>query len=216
MGFYSTKPAFRVALRPLARTLGVIHPDVWTWIAVGAASLAGLLLLKSQQRLSWLLVVPGLLFLRLLLNVLDGVIAQETRTASAKGEALSEFTDRLSDLAVLIGFALSGFGVVSLAMTAAVVVLLVSYVGILGKAVGAGRQYGGLMRKPDRMVVVMIACVAQYILQRTGVVLPEVLRYQFTAFDWGSIVIIVLGTYTILFRLRSIFRILQIPDARHG
>lgn len=206
MGFYSTKPAFRQALRPMARRLSVLHPDVWTWVAVGVACLAGWLLLVSRNHPPALLAVPGLLFLRLLLNVLDGVIAEETHLSSARGEALSEFTDRLSDVAILGGFAMSGFGHASLAVVAIVIVLLVSYVGILGKAVGAGRQYGGLMGKPDRMVAVMLGCAAQYLVLRTGYELPVLFGWRMQAFDAASLGIIVLGLYTILLRLRAIFR----------
>ena len=205
MGFYNTKPAFRQALRPMARRLSMWHPDVWTWVAVGVACLASWLLLISRSHFVVLLVVPWLLFLRLLLNVLDGVIAEETHLSSARGEALSEFTDRLSDVAILGGVALSGFGHASLAVIAIVVVLLVSYVGILGKAVGAGRQYGGLMGKPDRMVVIMLGCVAQYVVLHMGYELPVVLGRRILAFDVASLAIVLLGLYTIMFRLRAIF-----------
>ena len=49
MGFYATKPAFRAALRPVARRLGVIPPDGWTWIAVGLCAVAGGLLAVSRH-----------------------------------------------------------------------------------------------------------------------------------------------------------------------
>lgn len=206
MGFYETKPAFRDALRPWARqTLG-IHPDVWTWVAVGVAGVAGALFLSSPRQLGVLLLIPALLFLRLLLNVFDGVVAQEAGLASARGEAISEFADRLSDAVILSGFAASGLGRARWAVAAIIVVLLVSYVGILGKAVGAGRQYGGLMGKPDRMVVLIVACLAQYAVSRGWWAPPSVAGFHLTVFDWASVVIIGLGVYTIGARLQVILR----------
>lgn len=209
MGFYQTKPAFREALRPLARRLAAIHPDVWTWLAVGVCGIAGTLLTVSGRQPVLLLVVPPLLFLRLLLNVFDGVAAQESGTSSVRGEAFSEFADRIADVAVLGGFALSGLGRLSLAVLAIVTVSMVSYVGILGKAVGAGRQYGGLMGKPDRMVVLMIASVLHYAAWKLGWALPVVRGRSVTVFDWASLLIIGLGIYTILVRLRTIFHALE-------
>lgn len=204
MGFYQTKSAFREVLRPLARRTLAIHPDVWTWVAVGVSGLAGALFYLSLQHPGVLLVIPVLLFLRLMLNVFDGVVAQEAGVSSARGEALSEFADRLSDVAILGGFAACGLGRAAWGVAAIVVVLLVSYVGILGKAVGAGRQYGGLMGKPDRMVVLIVACLVQYAVARGWWTLPPVIGSQLTAFDWASVAIIGLGVYTIVVRLRAI------------
>ena len=208
MGFYTTKPAFRAALRPIARRAAIIPPDGWTWVAVGVCVVAGWLLALSRTFPAGLLVVPSLLFLRLLLNVLDGVIAEETHKASARGEALSEFADRLADVAVLVGFAASGWGWLPAAVASIIIVLLVSYIGILGKAVGAGRQYGGLMGKPDRMVVIMVACLVQYGVWRTGLTPPRVFGVDVTVFDCGALTMIVLGLWTIMVRVRAINRTL--------
>ncbi len=206
MGFYSTKPAFREMLRPQARKALFIHPDVWTWVAVGVSGIAGGLFLICSEQPVFLLIIPELLLLRVLLNVFDGVVAQEAGLSSARGEALSEFADRLSDAAILGGFAASGLGQGTLAVLAIIVVLLVSYVGILGKAVGAGRQYGGLMGKPDRMVVLAAASFLQYAVS-VGWFIPSPIAGRYASvFDWASLAIIGLGVYTILSRLKSIFR----------
>ena len=209
MGLYNTKPAFREALRPLAKRWSFIHPDCWTWVAVGVSALAGALFLSAERRPQILLGIPLLLFLRLVLNVFDGVVAQVRALSSARGEALSEFADRLSDIVILGGFAASGCGDARLAAGAIVVVFLVSYVGILGKAVGAGRQYGGLMGKPDRMAVVGTACLLQYGALQGQLTPPSCWGFQATFFDWGSIVIVTLGLYTIRARLLTIFRTLE-------
>ncbi len=206
MGFYQTKSAFREVLRPLARRTLSIHPDVWTWVAVGVSGLAGALFCMSPQRPGALLVIPALLVLRLVLNVFDGLVAQEAGVSSARGEALSEFADRLSDVAILGGFAVAGLGRGTWATAAIIVVLLVSHVGILGKAVGAGRQYGGLMGKPDRMVALIVACLAQFAVAHGWWALPPVGGYELTVFDWASVAMIGLGVYTIIVRLVTILR----------
>ncbi len=159
MGAYGLKPYFRerlVGAERLLIRLGV-SADGATTAALGCALLAAALILWRNR---WtLLLVPVLLFLRITLNALDGMIAQDRGTAWAGGELFNELSDRLADIAILVAAALwpgvpplLGFGMV-------IAVLLSSYVGILAKAAGAARQYGGIMGKADRMLCVGLAAV---------------------------------------------------------
>ncbi len=139
-----------------------IHPDVLTWGALGC-SVASAVLLSFAQVNRWLfLVIPMLLFFRIALNALDGLLAQATGKARPFGEVLNEATDRLSDIAILLGIAYSPFSSIRWGMSAVAAVLFSSYIGILGKAVGAGRQYGGILGKADRMLWFGVACVAAF------------------------------------------------------
>jgi phosphatidylglycerophosphate synthase len=73
------------------------------------------------------------------------------------GEVWNELADRVADV-VMIG-ALAFVAAVGplLAGAATVAALLASYVGITSRAVGAPRQYGGVMSKPGRMIVLATA-----------------------------------------------------------
>jgi phosphatidylglycerophosphate synthase len=94
---------------------------------------------------------------RTALNALDGLVAKRTRTARAWGEVLNEFSDRLADMVLLGGLALAGLAPGLVAASAIVAVLLGSYLGVLSKAAGGPRQYGGVMGKADRMVLLAVA-----------------------------------------------------------
>ena len=162
MALYDIKPQFRQALSRLLPVLKPIHPDVLTWGALGC-SIASAVLLSFAQANRWLfLVIPILLFFRIVLNALDGLLAQATGKARPFGEVLNEATDRLSDIAILLGIAYSPFSSIRWGMSAVAAVLFSSYMGILGKAVGAGRQYGGILGKADRMLWFGLACVAAF------------------------------------------------------
>jgi len=50
--------------------------------------------------------MPAFLFLRMVLNALDGMIANETNSKSAMGSVLNELCDVVSDLALFSAFAL--------------------------------------------------------------------------------------------------------------
>src|SRR5882672_2595578 len=59
-----------------------------------------------QQRLFWLAGAAGIQ-LRLLANMLDGMVAIASQRASALGELYNELPDRVSDIAIIIG---AGYG----------------------------------------------------------------------------------------------------------
>lgn len=162
MALYDVKPGFRALLSGLVPVLRPIHPD-WITFSALVCSIAAAGLFQPAERLRWpFLAIPLLLLARITLNALDGMVAQATGKARAFGEVLNEGTDRLSDVVILIGIAVSSLSSLAWGTAATVAVLLSSYVGILGKAVGAGRQYGGVLGKADRMLYLGLACVAAF------------------------------------------------------
>lgn len=159
MALYDVKPRFRALLQGMVPFLRPIHPDAIT-LAGLACSVGAAILFQAAGQEPWLfLVIPILLLLRITLNALDGMVAQATGKARPFGEVLNEVADRLSDAAILLGIAVSPLSSLAWGAPAVVLVLLSSYVGILGKAVGAGRQYGGLLGKADRMLYLGLASI---------------------------------------------------------
>lgn len=151
MGLYDVKARFRQFLIPVADRLAWIHPDWITIAGLGASVLAFLCFLGASTEHWLLLLVPWWLFVRIACNALDGLVAQRTGKARTFGEVLNEGTDRLADVILLLGLGVTPLASFPLAALATVLVLLSSYSGILSKAVGAGRQYGGVLGKADRM-----------------------------------------------------------------
>jgi len=162
MGLYDIKPAFRQFLSRFLPWLRPIHPDVLTWGALGCSVASAVLLFFAKTNRWLFLVIPLLLFLRIALNALDGLLAQATGKARPFGEVLNEATDRLSDLAILLGIAYSPFSSVRWGIPTVAAVLFSSYIGILGKAVGAGRQYNGILGKADRMLWFGVVCLIAF------------------------------------------------------
>jgi phosphatidylglycerophosphate synthase len=87
---------------------------------------------------------------------MDGLVARAAGIDDAWGEVKNEFGDRVADVLVFAGLGLSRYADARLAGVALALVLCVSYLGILGKAVGAGRVYGGLFGKGDRMIALAV------------------------------------------------------------
>jgi phosphatidylglycerophosphate synthase len=111
-----------------------------------------------------LLAVPVAAIVRIALNALDGLVARDTGIARPWGEVLNEMCDRLSDVALFVGAALAPGSDARLGTAVLVAMLLSSYLGTAAKAAGGRRQYGGVMAKADRMLVLSGAAVLAFFL----------------------------------------------------
>jgi phosphatidylglycerophosphate synthase len=145
-----------------------IHPDAISYASIALSALAGACFLYAGRWAALLLVAPLLCYARLWLNMLDGMVALASGKASRRGEILNDLPDRVSDVLIFAGVAHSGLCNPFTAYWAAILALLTAYVGTLGQAVGARRQFGGVMSKPWRMVVLHVGAWAMLALIWTG------------------------------------------------
>lgn len=128
-----------------------------------------------------------------LLDSVDGQLARRTDSASAQGDMLDHTLDRYSDLALIVGIA-GGLEAWALGLFAVTGVFLTSYMGTQAQAVGAGRDYGGLLGRADRLVLVIVVAAAQ----------PFVPAVEgLTALGWLLVLFAVVGNITALQRFRA-------------
>ncbi|TIT94433.1 MAG: CDP-alcohol phosphatidyltransferase family protein, partial [Mesorhizobium sp.] len=158
---YALKPAFQDRLRPLVGRLAAMGIT-----ANGITILAALLSIAAGTTIAllpgWrilLLLIPVVLFVRMALNAMDGMLAREHGQASTLGMYLNEICDVVSDLALILPFAAFGqfgaWGVVAFAIAA----MLTEFAGVLGIAAGIGRNYAGPFGKSDRALALGVAAV---------------------------------------------------------
>lgn len=97
--------------------------------------------------------------LRLLCNLLDGMVAIEGGKQSPVGALYNEFPDRIADslLLVALGYAAS---MPWLGWLCALLAALTAYVRATGGALGLAQDFRGPMAKPHRMAVLTVACLA--------------------------------------------------------
>ncbi|HEX3347017.1 MAG TPA: CDP-alcohol phosphatidyltransferase family protein [Acetobacteraceae bacterium] len=109
----------------------------------------------------WSWIVAALCVqLRLICNLLDGMVAIEGGKSSPVGALYNEFPDRVSDslLLVPIGYAA---GVPWLGWLAALLAALTAYVRVFGGALRQAQDFGGVMAKQRRMAVLTVGLVVQ-------------------------------------------------------
>ena len=120
--------------------------------AVGAA------LLAAWPTPAGLIACALCVQLRLICNLLDGMVAVEGARASALGKVFNEFPDRIADslLIVALGYAC---GDAWLGWLGALLAALTAYVRVFGGSLGFAQDFGGIMAKQQRMATLTIACV---------------------------------------------------------
>jgi CDP-diacylglycerol--glycerol-3-phosphate 3-phosphatidyltransferase len=152
---YDLKPAFQNLLRPLVGGLarsGVTANQVT--VAAMLLSLAtGALIAWQPDQAAFLLLLPAVLFLRMALNAVDGMLAREHHQKSRLGAVLNELCDVFSDAALYLPLAwVPGF---SAPLVVGIVLLAAAseMTGVLMQTLGASRRYDGPMGKSDRAFV---------------------------------------------------------------
>ena len=152
---YDLKPAFQNLLRPIVNTLAHagVTPNQITYLALLLSFIAGGAIALSHGAFWVLLSIPAVMFGRMALNAIDGMLAKEHDMKSDVGAMLNEMSDVLSDAALYLPFALIE-GVSALWVVLFVIVaILTEMAGVLGALIGGVRRYDGPMGKSDRAFV---------------------------------------------------------------
>ncbi len=142
--------------------------------------------------------------LRLLCNLLDGMVAIEGQKKSVLGDIYNEFPDRVADTIILVGMALCDrldSVLLVFAVTAALMAAMTAYTRVLGASVGAKQYFSGPMAKQHRMALLTATIMALPIL-------PSSLSHQ-TTLKFALVVISLGCIATIAIRLRKISMELQ-------
>ncbi|MBI4202757.1 MAG: CDP-alcohol phosphatidyltransferase family protein [Chloroflexi bacterium] len=194
------KTAWAGALARLLLRLGVRPNQVSVASVLFAALAAGCILFSRQAGpvggVLLLVTAAVCIQLRLLSNMLDGMLAMEGGLKTSTGELFNDVPDRISDTLVLLA---AGYAATwthwgsELGWAAALLAMATAYVRVLGGSAGAHQHFNGPMAKQQRMMVVTAACIAA-----TFEIVLGWPAYAFTT----SLALVIAGCVpTIIFRL---------------
>ncbi|HET8708192.1 MAG TPA: CDP-alcohol phosphatidyltransferase family protein [Pseudomonadales bacterium] len=119
---------------------------------------------SGSAALAWMPLQAGALIcalgvqLRLLCNVVDGIVAVEHGKKSPVGAIYNELPDRVADTLFFLSL---GYAVDSLALgwCAALLAMATAYIRVLGGALGLAQDFRGPMAKQHRMALLTVCCV---------------------------------------------------------
>ncbi|MEX1827758.1 CDP-alcohol phosphatidyltransferase family protein [Luteibacter sp. CQ10] len=130
----STASVFFAAMG--AMTWAWLTPSAWAWL-FGAAC--------AQ--------------LRLVCNLIDGMVAIEGGMHTPSGAVFNEAPDRFADMLFLVAFGYAAL-IPWAGWIAAMAAVMTAYVRALGASLGNGQDFSGPLAKPQRMAVVTMGSVA--------------------------------------------------------
>jgi phosphatidylglycerophosphate synthase len=165
--------------------------SVWGMVFASVGSAALVLYGLYTPGSAWLLLggVAGAQ-LRLLCNLLDGMVAVEGGLKGKAGDLFNEAPDRYADIVLLVG---AGYAMdsISLGWVAATFAVLTAYIRALGSSLNHGQDYCGPMAKPHRMFFLTLGCLG-------SIIYPPTLK-------WDLWIIVVGAAITVLRRVVRLY-----------
>ncbi len=152
MSIYDIKPLFQNLLRPLCGKMAKmeISANKVTLFALALSFVQGALMWAFKCEAWTLLLLPFVLFVRMALNAIDGILAREFNMKSDLGAYLNELCDIVSDIFLYLPFVfvytLNPYGIYLIIILA----IISETTGILAWAINGVRRYDGPMGKSDR------------------------------------------------------------------
>ncbi len=135
-----------------------ITPNQISQASIAFAAVAGGLFWMAGDtgavvRFLLLIVAAAFVQLRLLANLMDGMVAIEGGRGDASGAFWNEMPDRIADLLILAG-AGAAAGSPALGWALGGLAVTTAYLRAFGQALGMAPDYSGPMAKPHRMAAV--------------------------------------------------------------
>lgn len=204
----SYRPKVACIVTPIAKGVAALHltPNTCTVLALVAAAAAGVAFWFGETLIAVVLVCVSAFF-----DAIDGAVAQLTGIASQAGDYLDHVFDRYADIFIITGVIAWGMVVWTSTVPAWAIgifaltgVLMSSYLGTQAQAVGLKRNYGGLLGRADRLVLLIVFGAVE-------VVFPSPLLFGLPALGWLMVIFGAFGHVTAIQRFASGWRELNAP-----
>lgn len=156
ISMYEIKPKFQQLLMPIVdwmRKIGMT-PNQVTILALLLSIITGIILSIFHDNKWIFILMPIVMFVRMALNAIDGVMAKKYQMKSHLGLLLNELGDVISDLFLFIPFVFiaedHGIGIILFVSLS----IISEMAGVTVQVIGSSRRYDGPMGKSDRAFIV--------------------------------------------------------------
>ncbi|PTJ61625.1 hypothetical protein BU006_00645 [Mammaliicoccus sciuri] len=156
MSIYEIKPKFQQLLMPIVdwmRKIGMT-PNQVTILALLLSIITGIILSIFHDNKWIFILMPIVMFVRMALNAIDGVMAKKYQMKSHLGLLLNELGDVISALFLFIPFVFIaedyGIGIMLFISLS----IISEMAGVTVQVIGSSRRYDGPMGKSDRAFIV--------------------------------------------------------------
>lgn len=125
---------------------------------------------KTGERI-YLILAALFIQMRLICNLMDGMVAVEFGKKSKTGDLWNDVPDRFADVAIILGagyFENSYPLAVEIAWANSVLAVMTAYLRVLGASLNSPHYYIGPMAKPQRMAILTAAYIGSAIYPGAG------------------------------------------------
>ncbi len=183
----------RIAVDALLKTS--ITPNQISLLSIVFALVGAFALLHAPST-PWLYLIAILgVQLRLICNLLDGMVAVEGGRGSPVGSLYNEIPDRIADSLFLVAWGYAA-GQGWLGWAAALVAAVTAYIRVLGGALGQKQDFRGPMAKQHRMAALTLVCMLA--------MLETWIRGQSAILGIGLWIVAIGGAWTCVARTQAI------------
>jgi phosphatidylglycerophosphate synthase len=148
-----------------------IKPNHISAAGAGFAVLGGGCLLAAAHGALFFITAAVCVQLRLLCNLMDGLVAVEGGLKSNYGDLFNEIPDRFAD-AILLVCAGHAAGEIELGWGCAALAIFTAYLRVFGGSLGQKQDFCGPMAKQQRMFVLTLGCIGAAINAMLGGGMP--------------------------------------------
>ena len=151
---YDLKPKFQELLRPIVKNFAdkcYTANQITIWAGI-LSFIGGIIVLLGLENRYFLLFIPFIMFIRMALNAIDGMLAKEHNMKTKKGAMLNELADVVSDTMLYLPFAFLINPIIVVLFV--VISIFTEFIGVSSHAVYNDRRYDGPMGKSDRAFVI--------------------------------------------------------------
>ncbi len=140
-----------------------ITPNQISLAGIVCAGISGYFFYRTGVEQRLVLLIPAALFiqLRLLCNMLDGMVAIEHQKKSIFGDLYNDVPDRFEDVLIFVGAGWVFSNFAWLGWLTALLAVLTAYIRLLGKVVGSPAYFIGPQAKQHRMFVLTVGALIQ-------------------------------------------------------
>ncbi|ATH06823.1 hypothetical protein BIY24_02380 [Halobacteriovorax marinus] len=143
----------------------------------------------------FLILSAALIQLRLICNLLDGMVAVEHGKSKPNGELFNDVPDRFADAFIILGASfyvqkdLFFLSATNVAWIATCLAITTAYIRVLGKSLGTSSYFIGPMAKQHRMFLITVALILEYFLYGTAYA-QKVIYFTLVLIAFGSLITI--------------------------
>ena len=156
IGLYNLKYPFRKTISWLLPLVRNISPNAISWSLLPVGVATALCYYQGPEHPELYLVGAGLIFLRMIISTLDGLVAVTFQKCSPEGEIVNRIAPELCDAMLMIAIILAQRKHFEIGMLALVVCWLTSFAGLVGCAGGKKIQSVGPVGQTDRITALLI------------------------------------------------------------